>query len=86
MRNGNPEMKVKLSDIFDAIEFTNQDSECFLDKKTGEIVTVSDMMTSEEKEAACDALDEHSFYRLPTQFELLDHDAMESSEDVNRKH
>ena len=72
-------MKVKLSEIVDAIEFTDQYSEYFLDRVTGEIVMVSDMaMTYEEKEAACDALDEHGFYRLPTQYELRDYDIMES--------
>ena len=40
---------------------------------------ISDMtMTSEEKETACEALDEHGFYRLPTQRELSDYDTMEA--------
>ena len=72
-------MKVKLEDIIEAIEFTSDDIEYFLDQETGEIVMISDMtMTSEEKEAACEALDEHGFYRLPTQRELRDYDTMEA--------
>ena len=72
-------MKVKLEDIIEAIEFTSDDIEYFLDQETGEIVMISDMtMTSEEKEAACEALDEHGFYRLPTQWELRDYDTMEA--------
>ena len=72
-------MKVKLEDIIEAIEFTSDDIEYFLDQETGEIVMISDMtMTSEEKETACEALDEHGFYRLPTQWELRDYDTMEA--------
>ena len=75
-------MKVKLADIIDAIEFTDQYSEYFLDRETGEIVMISDItMTHEEKEAAYDALDEHGFYRLPTQYELRDYDTMSSFAD-----
>ncbi len=71
-------MKVKLSEIIDAIEMADQESEYFLDKKTGEIVWISDMaMTSEEKEEACDALDEHGFYRLPTSFDINEYSIME---------
>ena len=72
-------MKVKLEDIIEAIEFTSDDIEYFLDQETGEIVMISDMtMTSEEKEEACEALDAHGFYRLPTQWELRDYDTMEA--------
>ena len=59
-------MKVKLTDIIDVIEMTNQYTEYFLDKETGEIEWVSDMaMTQKEQEEICDRLDEHGFYRLP---------------------
>ena len=37
-------MKVKLSDIIDAMEETSQDSEFFLDKETGEIIWLNDMI------------------------------------------
>lgn len=44
-------MKIKLTDIMDAIEMMDQYSECFLNKRTGEIEWVSNMaMTTEEKE------------------------------------
>ena len=50
-------MKVKLEDIIDAIEFSDNDVEYFLDRETGEVVMISEMtMTPEEKEAACRAL------------------------------
>lgn len=76
-------MKVKLEDIIDAIEFTGDGVEYFLDRETGEVVMISDMtMTSEEKEAACDALDTHGFYRLPTQWDLRDYDIMVSFVDT----
>lgn len=71
-------MKVKLSEIIDAIEMTDQESEYFIDKVTGELVWISDFaMTSEEKETACDQLDEHGFYRLPTSFDIREYDIME---------
>jgi len=71
-------MKVKLSDIIDAIEMTDQYSEYFLDKETGKVEWVSDMaMTQEEQEEVYDRLDEHGFYRLPTSFDIHDYDIME---------
>ncbi len=71
-------MKVKLSEIIDAIEMTDQESEYFLDKETGELVWTNDFaMTSEEKEEAYDALDEHGFYRLPTSFDINEYSIME---------
>lgn len=76
-------MKVKLSDIIDAIEMMDQYSEYFLDKETGEIEWISDMaMTQEEKEEICDRLDEHGFYRLPTSFDIRDYDIIEDFVDT----
>ena len=67
-------MKVKLSEITDAIDFTDQYTEYFLDKETGEIVYVNDMMmTSSEKKPIYDLLDEHGFFRLPDQREIDDY-------------
>jgi len=70
--------KVKIDDIIEAIEFTDQYTHYFLDQTTGEIVMVSEIgMTSTEQEEAYDLLDEHGFYRLPEQRELRDYDTME---------
>lgn len=72
-------MKVKLSEVLDAIEFTDQYTHYFLDKETGEIVMVSEMgMSMKEQEEAYDTLDEHGFYRLPEKREIGDYDTMES--------
>ncbi|MBR5109729.1 MAG: hypothetical protein IK099_06000 [Clostridia bacterium] len=72
-------MKIKLSYIINAIDFTDQYSEYFLDRVTGEVVLVNDMMmTSEEKEEICDRLDEHGFYRLPDSSDIDDYSTMES--------
>ena len=68
-------MKVKLSDIIDAIEMTDQYSEYFLDKETGKAEWVSDMTMTQEE--VYDRLDEHGFYRLPTSFDIHDYDIME---------
>ena len=71
-------MKVKLSDIIEALEFTDDMTHYFLDKLTGEIVMVSEFgMTGKEQEEAYDALDEHGFYRLPEQRELNGYRTME---------
>lgn len=71
-------MKVKLSDIIDAIDFTDQYTEYFLDRETGEVIYVNDMvMTSSEKEEIYDQLDEHGFYRLPDQRDIDDYRTME---------
>ncbi len=71
-------MKVKLSDIIDAMEMTDPYSEYFLDHETGEIVWISEMvMTNDEQEKAYDQLDEHGFYRLPTSFDIREYDMME---------
>ena len=71
-------MKIKLSDIIEAIEFTDDFSHYFLDATTGEIVFVNEMvMTSQEQEEVYDRLDEHGFYRLPDQRELNGYHTME---------
>ena len=72
-------MKVKLKDIIDAIEQTDQDSEFFLDKETGDIVWVNDMcMEREEHEEISEQLDAHGCYRLPTSYDIHDYDIMVS--------
>ena len=71
-------MKVKLSDILEAITFSDDTTHYFLDKLTGEIVMVSEFgMNSEEQQEAYDALDEHGFYRLPEQRDLNEYHTME---------
>ena len=71
-------MKVKLSDILEAIAFTDDMTHYFLDKLTGEIVMVSEFgMTGKEQEEAYDTLDEHGFFRLPEQRELNEYHTME---------
>lgn len=76
-------MKVKLSEIINAIEMMNEYSECFLDMETGEIEWIDDMtMTQKEKDEICDRLDEHGFYRLPTSYDIHEYDIMESFVDT----
>ncbi len=71
-------MKVKLSEIIDAIKMTDQESEYFLDKETGKIVWISDFaMDAKEREEVCEQLDEHGFYRLPTSFDIHEYSIME---------
>ncbi len=71
-------MKVKLSDIIEAIETSDEYSENFLDCETGEIVWINDMvMDRDEIEEASEKLDEHGFYRLPTSFEIHEYNMLE---------
>ena len=71
-------MKVKLSDIVDAIEMMDQYSEYFLNKRTGEIEYVNDLVMSKgEADEIYDRLDEDGFYRLPTSFDVRNYDIME---------
>ena len=42
-------MQVKLEDIIEAIEFTSDDIEYFLDQETGEIVMISEMTMDYEE-------------------------------------
>ncbi len=71
-------MKVKISEIVDVFEMMDQDSEYYLDKKTGEIEWINDVtMTSEEEEEITDRLDEHGCFRLPTSYELEEYRTME---------
>ncbi len=76
-------MKVKLEDIIEAIEFTNDDIKYFLDMETGEVVMISDVtMEREEMEEACEQLDAHGFCRLPTREDLREYDTMASFVDA----
>lgn len=76
-------MKVKLSDIVDAIDMMDPYSEYFLNARTGEIEWVSDMaMSVNEKEEVCDRLDQDGFYRLPTSFDVREYDIMEEFVDT----
>ena len=71
-------MTVRISDIIDAIEMTDQYTECFLDKETGQIERINDMvMMQEEEEEIYDRLDEYGFYGLPTSVDIRDYDIME---------
>ena len=71
-------MKVKLSEIIDAIDFTDDSTSYYLDMKTGEIVMINDMiMDRSECEALSDQLDEHGCYELPDQHEIDDYGTME---------
>ena len=72
-------MKVKLSDIINAMDFTDQYTEYLLDMETGEIAYINDMvMSHSEKETIYEQMDEHGFYRLPDEREMDDYSVMEA--------
>ena len=71
-------MKVKLAEIIEALEMTDNYTEYFLDMETGEIECLNDMvMSPEEREEIGERLDEHGFYRLPSQFDINDYEIMD---------
>ena len=69
-------MKVNLSDIVEALEMISDSSEAFLNKRTGEIVWLSEYMDRAEYEELSDQLDEDGFYRLPTQYDIHEYKIM----------
>ena len=76
-------MKVKLSDIIGAIEMTDQDSDYFLDKETGEIIwTNSEVMDNDELEEIDNYLEEHDCCHLPSSYEINNYSIMEAFTDT----
>ena len=71
-------MKVKLADIVTAIEMTDETTEYFLDKETGEIVYVDAYaMGLKEREEIYDRMEEHDSYCLPDRYEIDNYRIME---------
>ena len=69
---------VKLEQVIEAIEMADDTSESFYDQETGEIVWVSSIaMDIAEQEEIYERLDEHGFFRLPTQYDRHDYRIME---------
>ena len=69
-------MTVKLKDIVDALEMTDDTSEAFLNKRTGEIEWIGEYMDKEEREEVSDRLDADGFIRLPTQYDIHEYNIM----------
>ena len=71
-------MKANLADIVTAIEMTDETTEYFLDKETGEIVYVDAYaMGLKEREEIYDRMEEHDSYRLPDRYEIDNYRIME---------
>ena len=71
-------MKVKLADVSNALERTDDFSEFSLDMQTGEIVWTNEMaMDREEMAEICDKLEEHGFRRLPSQYDINRYEIMD---------
>lgn len=70
-------MKAKLSDIVDAIDMTDDESQYYYNRQTGETVLVADYM--EDNERTTMAIDEYPerYVRLPTRYEINDYEIME---------
>ena len=69
-------MTVKLKDIIEALEMTDDSSEAFLNERTGEIEWIGEYMDREEQEEVSDRLDEDGFIRLPTQYDIHEYSIM----------
>ncbi len=70
-------MTVKLKNIIDALEMTDDASEAFLNMRTGEIEWIGEYMDEEEREEVSDRLDEDGFIRLPTQYDIHEYSIMQ---------
>lgn len=67
---------IKLSDIIDELDMMSSEMQSYLNIKTGEIVTISDYLGSQED---ADNIEEnpYDFVLLPTQFDINEYSIME---------
>ena len=67
---------IKLSDIIDELDMMSSEMQSYLNIKTGEIVTISDYLDSEED---ADNIEEnpYDFVLLPTQYDINEYSIME---------
>ncbi len=77
-------MKIKFTDVIDAIEQADDSYKLFYDTKTNETVCLQDLfMTGDTDEALADLIDSEPdrFLRFPTKFEIHEYSIMEAFAD-----
>lgn len=71
-------MKVKLQDIIDGIDMVSEDSTCYLDRETGEVLFISEIADNDYDDDILELLEEGSdrFIALPSQWDRNDYQTM----------
>lgn len=72
-------MKVKLQDVIDGIDMVSEDSTCYLDTETGELIYISEFADNDYDDDILELIDEGSdrFLSLPSQWDRNDYSTME---------
>ena len=71
-------MKVKLQDVIDGIDMVSEDSTCYLDRETGEVLFISEIADNDYDDDILELLEEGSdrFIKFPSQWDRNDYQTM----------
>ena len=71
-------MKVKLQDVIDGIDMVSEDSTCYLDRETGEVLFISEIADNDYDDVILELLEEGSdrFIEFPSQWDRNDYQTM----------
>ena len=71
-------MKVKLQDAIDGIDMVSEDSTCYLDRETGEVLFISEIADNDYDDDILELLEEGSdrFIEFPSQWDRNDYQTM----------
>ena len=71
-------MKVKLQDVIDGIDMVSEDSTCYLDMETGEVLFISEIADNDYDDDILELLEEGSdrFIEFPSQWDRNDYQTM----------
>lgn len=71
-------MKVKLQDVIDGIDMVNEDSTCYLDRETGDVLFISEIADNDYDDDILELLEEGSdrFIEFPSQWDRNDYQTM----------
>ena len=71
-------MKVKLQDVIDGIDMVSEDSTCYLDRETGEVLFISEIADNDYDDEILELLEEGSdrFIEFPSQWDRNDYQTM----------
>lgn len=71
-------MKVKLQDVIDGIDMVSEDSTCYLDRETDEVLFISEIADNDYDDDILELLEEGSdrFIEFPSQWDRNDYQTM----------
>lgn len=71
-------MKVKLQDVIDGIDMVSEDSTCYLDRETGEVLFISEIADNDYDDDILELLEEGNdrFIEFPSQWDRNDYQTM----------